>query len=191
MASRRAHARRALGSSGSPSTVVAGSLAIRSADLDQFLRFLGVSPQQEETTGNIQSYAHRTVLGYIGVRIFLDHPLLGVGWQGSAEESRTAVPRRARRFPSPPRFPSAAHPWGVQNAYIQALADLGVLGLALLLAVFGVGDLARRPKRERRADRSDVAPRIWPGVWNGVGLVAGVPAEALTWLACGLAAFRE
>src|SRR4029078_9838693 len=47
---------------------------------------------------------------------------------------RPAHPRR--RFPevAPGSLPSPEHPWGIQNAYVQASADLGVVGLVLLLA---------------------------------------------------------
>ena len=87
-------------------------------------------------------------------------------------------------------FPSPEHPWGVQNAFIQALADLGVLGLVLWLAVFAAavwlgftgGPIA-------------LVGAVWllvaMNIWNGVGFFAGIPLGALTWLGCGLAATRD
>jgi hypothetical protein len=186
--------RRALVLVGISVVVVAGSLAIRSADLDQFLRFLGISPQEEETTGNVQSYAHRTVLGYIGVRIFLDHPVLGVGWQGSALEASYAPylddARRRYRSVSEESLPSPEHPWGVQNAFIQAAADLGLPGLLALLGLFAAG-MWTALAGYRRGPPQALVPLLWLVVaaaeLTALGLFAGVPIDALLWLALGLA----
>jgi len=120
--------------------VAAGSIAIRTADLDAFQRFLGGEPAQSENPNKVQTYAHRTLLAYIGVRIWLDHPLLGVGWEGSndAYAYLPYVDDARRRFPdeSPLAFPTRERSYGVQNVYLQALGDLGVVGLATLLALF-------------------------------------------------------
>ena len=174
--------------------VLVGSLAIRSADLDQFLRFLGVNPQKEETTGQIQSYSQRTVLGYIGVRIFLDHPLLGVGWQASALEESYGpyLDDARRRYPSVSKgaLPSPEHPWGVQNAFIQAAADLGLPGLLALLALLGAGAWVAFDAY-RRGPPQGLVPLLWLVVaaaeLTALGLFAGVPIDALLWLALGLA----
>jgi O-antigen ligase len=186
--------RRALALAAIAVVVLAGSLAIRSADLDQLLRFVGVSPEQEETTENVQSYAHRTVLAYIGVRIFLDHPVLGVGWQGSALESsyEPYLDDARRRYPSvsAESLPSAEHPWGVQNAYIQAAADLGVPGLLAFVALFAAGVWTALAGYGRGPPQALVA-LLWLVVaaaeLTALGLFAGVPIDALLWLALGLA----
>jgi O-antigen ligase len=185
---------RALGLVGVVVAVLVGSLAIRSADLDQFLRFLGVNPQKEETSGRVQSYSQRTVLGYIGVRIFLDHPLLGVGWQGSALEESYGpyLDDARRRYPSVSEeaFPSPEHPWGVQNAFIQAAADLGLPGLLALLALLGTGAWVAFDAY-RRGPPEALVPLLWlvvaAGELTALGLFAGVPIDALLWLALGLA----
>jgi hypothetical protein len=140
------------------------------------------------------------MLAYIGWRIFLDHPVAGAGWQASAKEEQVYgdyLDDARREFPNTPAlaFPSPEHPYGIQNAYIQALADLGVIGFALLLATFVAGLYL--------AGRTAIGAAgaiAWPGVlagawlllvmgaWTAVGLVAGVPMDALTWIALGLAA---
>jgi O-antigen ligase len=171
--------------------VAAGTFAIRSSALTDLAAFLG---GDTDRGSGVQTYAHRTLLGYIGIRIFVDQPLTGVGWQGSAEEFAYGpyLDDAARRFPSEPpfAFPSPEHPWGVQNAYIQALADLGILGLVLLLAVFASA-IRLGVRNGDVAVAGAASLLVLLGVWNGVGLVAGVPAAALTWLACGLAAVRD
>jgi O-antigen ligase len=192
VAAHRVEWRRAWPLAAAVAVVVVGSLAIRTTDLDQFLRFLGAKPAEAQTTKKIQTYAHRTVLVYIGLRIWEDHPLRGVGWQGSAEPRNFMryVPDARRKFPreAPQAFPSPApdRRYGVQNLYVQTLADLGVVGLALLLALFGAAIwLAVRAR-----NGAGIVAASWVvlllGLWLAQGLVAGVPLDALTWLAFGL-----
>lgn len=176
-----------------------GILALREADMRAFLRFLGVQPARDTETFAGESYVQRLVLGYIGTRIFLDRPLLGAGWQATSEEETYGpfLPDARRRYPDAPdlAFPSPEHPWGVQNAYIQAGAELGVVGLALFLgmfaaALFVAGQVAARAPPP--AARAAAVPILWllvtMGVWLGLGLVAGIPLVGLHWLALGLAA---
>jgi O-antigen ligase len=76
----------------------------------------------------------------------------------------------------------------VQNAYIQALADLGPLGLlAFLAATLGPAALALRRGRRPEAVAGAALLLVALGVWNGFGLVSGIPLDALTWLAAGVA----
>jgi hypothetical protein len=191
-------ARRAAALAGILALVAAGTVAMRSTELDQLLRFLGVKPAQEETSAQVQTYSQRTLLAYIGLRIWLDHPVAGVGWQQSRHEAYKPHLADARaRFPdtAPRAFPSPAHPWGVQNAYVQALADLGVLGLAALAVLLGAG-LVLAARAVVRGPPAVAATGlvaagcvlVAAGVLNGLGLVAGIPVYALLWLALGLAA---
>jgi O-antigen ligase len=82
----------------------------------------------------------------------------------------------------------------VQNAWIQALADLGVVGLALWTAVFASSAwLAGRAAILLGSAPSlyallAVAALAW--LWAGQGFVAGIPLDAFTWLAIGLTATR-
>jgi hypothetical protein len=188
-------ARRAMALAAIVAAVGAGVLALRSADLDELLDLIGIA--RAEKTGNVESYAHREVLLYIGLRIFLDHPVAGAGWQASFEEDVYGpyVGDARRRYPDEPSlvFPSPAHPWGVQNAYVQALADLGVIGLVLLAALVAAGLIlaGRVALRGPPAVAGTALVAVcWLlvalGVWAGVGLVPGVPVMALFWLALGL-----
>ncbi len=176
--------------------VSVGVPLLRGGEVRRAVHELGIGTQRHEGR-RADSYVQRSLLGYIGLRIFLDHPVLGVGWQAS-EDLENYSPYLAdahRRFPdvADVAFPSPAHPWGIQNAYVETLADLGVVGFVALLALFGVA-LVLGWRAAVRAPPALVLPGVagmlWlvvaGGVWNGVGLVAGIPLDALTWLGVGL-----
>ena len=176
-----------------------GVVVLRGGDLDQFVRFLGVRRAEPSTSQNVQTYVQHTLLAYLGWKIFLAHPAVGVGWQGSAEASGYGpfLADAHREFPnaSPLSFPSPLHPWGVQNGWVQALADLGIVGFLLFVGVFASG-LVAAARRALRAPPELAGPAVvagvWllcaMGIWSAVGLVAGIPLDALTWLGLGLAA---
>lgn len=176
-------------------TVAAGAAALRSGDLGDFFAF-AVS-READPEGGVETYSQRTALSYIGLRMARDHPLLGVGWQGSLlEENYGPYLEDAReRFPSLPAeaFPSPEHPWGIQNAYVQAGADLGVGGaVALALTVvLGLAGAARtalrgRPVCASLALAAALALLVAAAALAALGLVPGVPATALLWIALGL-----
>jgi len=167
--------------------VSAGGVALlRAGDLR---RYAGL--EHNNGSAHVQTYAQRTLLAYIGLRIWRDHPIVGVGWQGSADERGYGPYLRDahRRYASQPAvaFPSPQHPYGIQLAYVQALADLGIVGLLALLAVFAAGlwTALRRPTPE------GALAALWLvvvlGVLAALGLVAGIPVDAVWWLALGLA----
>ncbi len=178
--------------------VVLGVLAVRSSALEDFLRFVGI--HGNEAAQGVESYSQRTVLGYIGLRIFLDHPLIGVGWQRSSRPDvfEPYIPDARERFPDVVElaFPAEGREWGVQNLYVQMLADAGVIGLLLLLLVGAAGlGLAWRTAAR--------APTPWAagagllvvcalltlaGEWASLGIVPGIPLQAATSLLLGLAA---
>lgn len=181
--------------------VAVGVVAIRGSDLDAFARFLGASPGTSQTQETkVQTYAHRTLLAWIGWEIWKDHPVLGVGWEGSAEPVNfdPYLPAAHRRFrdEAPLAFPSAApgRQYGVQNSWIQALADLGVIGLALWVSVFAVGAWLAGRAAVVLGSASGLyallAIAVLAWLWTAQGFVAGIPLDAFTWLTFGLAATR-
>jgi O-antigen ligase len=174
--------------------VTLGTVGMRGTALRDFAAFIGI--HRNETPGAVESYAQRTVLGYIGLKIFLTEPVTGVGYQGSSEEWAYGPQLAAahRRFPGQPddAFPSPTHPWGVQNLYLETLADFGLIGAATLAALLGAAlALGLRGGSVSALPLVGVAwLLVAAGVWNGIGIVPGVPLAALTWLALGLVTAR-
>ena len=166
-----------------------GAVAMRGNDLGQYL---GLKKAKHPAT-DVESYAHRTVLAYIGYRIWRDHPIAGVGFEASNDPSRYLryVAAAKARYPHEPAlaFPTATRSYGVQNFYVEHLADLGVVGLLLLAAMFG-SSLALGVRR--LGSTGAVIGVLWTlavaGLWIAQGIVAGLPLDALTWLSFGLAA---
>jgi O-antigen ligase len=188
-------ARRALALLAVAGLVTAGTAAMRADTIERFAEFIGLRDRTEQT--GVESYAHRTLLAYIGGRIWLDHPVTGVGWQASGEEWAYGpfLEDARARFPNEPEqaFPAPDRPWGIQLLYLQVAADLGVAGVAALIALVVAGIAAGI-----RGIRSSPVPLVglgWllvaAGVWAGIGLVPGLPLGALTWLAFGLVTVRE
>ncbi len=179
--------------------VVAGGVtAIRADSLEQFVRFIGV--RADESPEGVETYSQRTVLAYIGLRIWEDNPVVGVGWQRSGREDvfEPYLEDARERFPDVVdlAFPAPGREWGVQNLYVQMLADAGIVGLMLLLAV-GVSGLVLAGRTVT------YAPNPWAtgaglavmcafltlaGEWASLGIVAGIPLQAATCLLLGLAA---
>jgi hypothetical protein len=177
----------------------AGVLWIRSGDITQFGRYVGLAQPTPETTQQVQTYAQRSLMAYIGLRVWREHPVLGAGWQ-AIREPQVYTPELAAahaRFPDqPPRaFPSPAHPWGIDNGYIEALAELGAVGLVLFLAPLATGlvlgtrsALRAPPAVSARATLGVLWLLIAIGSWIGQGLSAGTPWAAVAWLGLGLVA---
>jgi hypothetical protein len=169
-----------------------GVLTIRAGDLDQFLRFLHVRRVQHSTTAHVQTYVQHTLLLYVGYRIWLTHPLVGAEWRQSSEPTTVnpVLPAARREFPdvSPLALPTAAHEWGIQDAYMQAAADLGAIGFLLWLAAFAAAFALAIRAAAPPSESATFIVIAATGLWAGQGLVAGIPLDALTWLGFGLAA---
>jgi O-antigen ligase len=168
---------------------------MRADTIERFAEFIGLRERVADT--GVESYAHRTLLAYIGGRIWLDRPVTGVGWQASSEEWAYApfLDDARARFPGEPdqAFPSPEHPWGIQMLYLQVAADLGIAGIVFLLGLAAAGIAAA--VRGLRVSPVPLVGLGWlcvvAGVWTGIGLVAGLPLEALTWIALGLVTVRD
>ena len=192
-AAARGSLRRAAAILGISLAVFGGVVLFRSGDVKSFLELVGIG--QKDNRVQVETYVQRTMLVYLGWRVFLDHPAAGAGWQASNDEYVYGpyLPVLHRKFPNTPPegFPSPEHPYGVQNAYVQALSDLGVVGFLLFLAALGT-PLALAARRLLRGppEAQTLLAAMWllvtMGVLSALGLVAGIPTDALTWLAAGL-----
>ena len=190
-------ARRLAGIAAAALVVLGGAVAIRGSDLDAFARFLGASPgKQQSQPTKVQTYAHRTLLTWIGWQIWKDNPIVGVGWEGSAEPANFEryLPAAHQHFPdeAPLAFPSAApdRRYGVQDSWVQALADLGVIGFCLWVAVFASAAWLAARSASATGLYALMATALLAWLWTAQGYVAGIPLDALTWLTFGLAATR-
>jgi O-antigen ligase len=176
-----------------------GVLALRGSDFAQYVRFLGLATADRQTTQDVQTYAHRQLIYYIGLKVWLAHPVLGAGWQ-SFREAQVYTPvldDAHRRFPDEPEqaFPAPDRQYGIDNAYIQVAAELGLVGLMLFLGLLGTG-LVMGASRALRAPpfraQQALVGLLWllvvMGTWAGQGLGAGSAFAALSWFALGLVA---
>lgn len=177
--------------------VLAGTVAIRGSDLNAFRRFVDNAPASSQSSANrTPSYAHRTLLSWLGYEIWKDHPLAGVGWEGTTEPAvfEPYIPAAHRRFPNevPLAFPSPTRRYGVQDAWIEAAADLGVVGLVLWASIFAAGGWAAARRALARGTATSLFALAGTGLlvwlWAAQGFYAGIPLDALTWLVFGLAA---
>jgi hypothetical protein len=179
----------------------AGIVVMRGGDITQFARYVGIAKKEQSTTSNVQTYAQRSLLAYIGLRVWRDRPVFGAGWQSIREPSvfEPQLPAARAKFPDQPplAFPSRAHPWGIDDAYIESLAELGLVGLVLLLAPLAAGTVAG----VRRALRGPAEPAtvatlgtacvfVAAGVWTGQPLTVAAFTD-VAWLGLGLVALAE
>ena len=179
--------------------VVAGGVtAIRADSLEQFVRFLGV--RSDEPPQGVETYSQRTC--WRTSASGSGKTTRSWAWAGSDRRGKTSSSRisrtRTRRFPDVVElaFPAAGREWGVQNLYVQMLADAGIVGLLLLLAVGGGGLVLawrtvtahRTPGRRERASSFCGALLTLAGESASLGIVAGIPLQAATCLLLGLAA---
>jgi O-antigen ligase len=186
---------RALAVGGLLLVMLAGALTLRAGDVANYIGFLDRT-EETSSSSSVETYSQRTVLAYIGWEIFRAHPVTGVGWQASGlpVSFEPHLEAARDRFPDVPAaaFPSDSRRWGVQNAYVQAAADMGIVGLLVLLVAIGSAFLRSLWRGIRGSDPPDplapalaVAILVGAAVWAALGLVPGVPATALLWLAIG------
>lgn len=178
--------------------VTAGTLGLRSGELGFLQSWFGPPP---ETPGQYAaSWSHRLVYVYIGGRVFLDHPLVGTGWEGELPPSDYAqyLPDARERFDDQPPhyFPPEDDTFIPQQTYDQVLMQLGLLGAGVFLVLGALTvrrsvDAARRWSRGRFEEQAYV-PAGWVastgGALAGAALFGGSPLAALFWLTIGVAA---
>jgi O-antigen ligase len=144
---------------------------------------------------------HRAVLATAGLELFAGSPIAGIGWQRSplliADPALNAQLRRTFGQNINPEFLPEKNPTGVHNAYVQILAESGLIGIfAFLLLLFAAGRGIRSTLRELRDDpRAYRAARcavillvmvmIW---WNDNGLYGGQPETIVAAVSLGLVA---
>jgi hypothetical protein len=132
------------------------------------------------------------MLLWMGLHMWSDHPLLGIGFERSNFDFAPYLPAMKRKFPDQPpeAYPSLRNPWGVQNSWVELLADTGVVGFLLGAGTFLTGLwLAGRAAWARSFTGLVAAGFILvaAGTLNAIGIVAGIPLDAVTWLGLGLA----
>jgi hypothetical protein len=194
----RVSLRRTLALAGICALVTVGAVTLRGSAIGAFLRFVGLEAENKQTTQNVQTYAHRTLLAYIGFQIWLHHPIAGVGWQESKRPHAfnpflAGARKRFGKSEPPEAFPSPQHMWGVQNGVVQILADLGVIGLALAIALaVAVFRLVVRAARRGPPLAFDALVALGLIVFafadiTGSGLLAGLTGDSQLWIGVGLA----
>jgi O-antigen ligase len=190
--------RRLLGVVALLAVVLVGVSAIRADALEPIGELTGLG--EDRPTPDAQTHSEKSVLAYIGLRVFKDNPLLGVGWQrsGRAAVFEQYLADARERFPDEAEeaFPSSEQELGVQSLYVQMLADAGVIGLALLLAIalgglvlgWRTASYASSPWAGGAGLAVMCALLTVAGEWAVVGIVPGIPIDAATCLLLGLAA---
>lgn len=138
--------------------------------------------------GSGGTLAHREAMAYAGWHLFLDAPVLGVGWQQSTAwllQSPDVLASAMSRFGQlPSDYFTTRGNLGVHNAYIQLLAEMGLVGtfvvvsalVAMLRRVRGRSPLPWLPLL--------VAILVWH---NTNPIFGGLPETALLWFTYGLA----
>jgi hypothetical protein len=172
--------------------VGSGVYVLRGSDVSNYLSFLGITPSAKTVNNEIQTGSQRALLLWIGWRMFEDHPILGLGFERSNFDFKPYLPAARRRFPNlnAAAFPADTHRWGVQNMWVELLADTGIVGFALGVATFVVGVVTALRRAVHRSFYGLVAAGwilVVVGAWNAIGIVAGIPMDAVTWLGFGLA----
>jgi hypothetical protein len=172
--------------------VGSGVYVLRGSDVSNYFSFLGITPATSSVAGHVETGSQRTMLLWIGLQMWEDHPLLGLGFQRSNFDYKPYLPAARRKFPDQPpeAFPAPQHRWGVQNLWMQLLADTGVVGFILGVATFATGLVLALGQARTGSFYALVAAGfilVAAGTWNAIGIVAGIPLDAVTWLGFGLA----
>jgi O-antigen ligase len=144
---------------------------------------------------------NRTVIATAGLELFRDHPVVGVGWsRGPAEIGSTKIDRQLRALfgnSLRPDFLVNQNLSSLHNAYIEMLAEAGVLGFACFVALLVVGARGIRSVIRSAAGDRRVAACAWcaavllVGVlvwWNDNALFGAQPETVLAATLLGILA---
>ena len=173
--------------------VAGGVVGLRGSDVSSYLGFLGIERAQKSAETGVQTGQQRTMLLWMGLQMWENHPVLGIGLDRSNTDFQPYLAAMKRKFPGQPplAYPSRIHRWGVQNYWLELATDTGTVGLLLGLATFGSGLVLAFRRLRRNAFVALVAVGlilVVAGTWNAIGIVAGIPMDAVTWVGLGLAA---
>jgi hypothetical protein len=178
--------------------VTAGTLGLRTGELGFVQAWFG--PPADTPGEYAASWSQRLIFAYIGGRVFLDHPVMGTGWEGELRPSDYAeyLPAARERFADQPPhyFPRETGTFIPQQAYDQVLFQLGLLGAAVFLVLAALtvrrALVAARSWSRGRFDQQAYVPAGWVGSTGGAlagaALFGGSPLAALFWLTIGVAA---
>lgn len=129
----------------------------------QFLR-PEASPGSESFRSG--STAQRIILGAAGLEIFERNPIIGAGWRQSSSPQvigdREIAMEVRRRFPDArPIFYPDVTPGSVHNTYVQILADLGLVGFGLFVALIVTVAVRVRGLLRRLGPEHELWPQAW------------------------------
>jgi O-antigen ligase len=86
------------------------------------------------------SFSQRMIIAYVGLKVFIEHPFIGIGWQASSVQNATGSIEASQILTD--RFLDLGIPGhfllgatSFHNMYIQFLAELGLVGSALFIYV--------------------------------------------------------
>lgn len=175
-----------------------GTYSLRAGDLGFLQQWF--APVEDAQPGQYAgSWSQRLIFVYVGGRVFLDRPVLGTGWWGNLPPSEYAsfLPDARRRFPDQPAryFPPAAGPFIPQQTFDQVAYELGIVGIALFLALLATAgrEAVRSVRGWLPGDADELAAYLavpWlaslVGAVAGSALFGGTPMAALFWLTFGL-----
>jgi hypothetical protein len=167
--------------------VTAGTLTIRAGDLGFLQSWFGKPPSRPGQYAS--SWSQRLIYTYVGLRVFVDHPLIGTGWYPllPPKEFDKYLPAAQRRFKDQPSryFPPPDRPFIPQQTFDQVPAELGLAGVAAFLALLaGAGRSALAAARRTTLAAGWLAATI--GAIGGEALFGGTPLVATFFLVTGV-----
>jgi O-antigen ligase len=132
------------------------ALAVAGVLVFGLVQFLRPSSNPTDPGFTESSASQRIIVGAAGLEVFERNPVIGAGWRRSDSaavigDSEIASELRSRFQGAKSEFFPDVKPTSVHNTYVQILADLGIVGFALLMAALAsIGIGAARVLRHAR-----------------------------------------